>query len=523
MSMKILKTAMRILTGFRLYTTINIIGLTLSLACAMIVIRYIHREVTTDGFCPDLERTCFLVGEFPNRPPRLTGNSNRNRDPNFRDPLDDPCVEIYTSYMPFPEDYLIVDRQHYPVRTLVTDSTFLQVLPYPLLAGSGKLSSPTDAVLTQEIARRIFGSELPLGKTFTLSTGDVLTITGILGEPDTKTSLSFDMLVSSKLKKRWGRVDYSIARLVTGADVRQLNERNSEYMNLRQNSGVPVRYQLYPMKDFYFNHTIHTWSTSNNMFVQGNYANILVLAAVAGMLLIVGLFNFVNIYTVMMLRRAREFGVKKVYGAGKWKIFSQIWVENFFTVTIAMLFVWVLIELTGGLLESQFSIPPKSDAGFDWLLSVLILVFFPLLTAVHPAVKYFRALPITSLRSVSVGGHSVVSRTVFLFSQYVITFSLIVISSFFVKQLYFMLNADLGYRTKDVIQCRFLSDSSEEGYNADKVKKAEQTRRLINDRLSSCPLFENYASGDYPNIMERERKKYERARERPENLISKLP
>ncbi|KAA6310068.1 hypothetical protein EZS27_038563, partial [termite gut metagenome] len=280
--MKILKIAMRILTRFRLYTTINIIGLTLSLACAMIVIRYIHREVTTDGFCPDLERTYFLVGEFPNQSPRLTGNSDRNHDPNFCDPFDDPCVEIYTSYMPFPEDYLTVDRQHYPVRTLVTDSTFLQVLPYPLLAGSGKLSSPTDAVLTQEIARRIFGSEPPLGKTFTLSTGDVLTVTGILGEPDTKTSLSFDMLISSKLKKHWSRVDYSIARLVTGTDVQQLNERNDEYMNLMQYSGVPVRYQLYPMKDFYFNHTINRGNMLNKVFVQGNYTNILVLAVVAG-------------------------------------------------------------------------------------------------------------------------------------------------------------------------------------------------------------------------------------------------
>jgi ABC-type antimicrobial peptide transport system permease subunit len=220
------------------------------------------------------------------------------------------------------------------------------------------------------------------------------------------------------------------------------------------------------------------------------------------MLLIVGLFNFVNIYTVMMLRRAREFGVKKVYGAGKWKIFSQIWVENFFTATTAMLLVWALIELTSGLLESLFSIPSKSNAGFDWLLSILILVFFPLLTAIHPAVKYFRTSPITSLRSVSVGGHSVVSRTVFLFSQYVITFCLIVVSSFFVKQLYFMLNADLGYRTKDVMQCQFLSYSSEERHNADKFQKAEQTCRLIQDRLFSSPLFEKYATGDYPCIME---------------------
>ena len=66
------------------------------------------------------------------------------------------------------------------------------------------------------------------------------------------------------------------------------------------------------------------------------------------MLLLVGVFNFINIYTVIVLKRAREFGVKKVYGASGFQIFIQIYVENIYMVAAALLIIWMLIELQPG-------------------------------------------------------------------------------------------------------------------------------------------------------------------------------
>lgn len=68
--------------------------------------------------------------------------------------------------------------------------------------------------------------------------------------------------------------------------------------------------QFFPLKDFYFDKTVRVY---NNNIRKGNYNNILVLAVVTIALLIIGLFNFINIYTVMMLKRAREFGVKSIW------------------------------------------------------------------------------------------------------------------------------------------------------------------------------------------------------------------
>lgn len=122
-----------------------------------------------------------------------------------------------------------------------------------------------------------------------------------------------------------------------------------------------------------------------------------------------------------------------------------------------MLIIWMLIETSAGIFASVYAIPVKPDIVFDLSLSLILLFVLPLVTSVFPFLRYNYSSPITSLRSVNAGGNSIVSRAVFLFIQYVITFSLIVVALFFVRQLYTMLNADLGYQAKNIISCQFLS------------------------------------------------------------------
>lgn len=498
--MKIIRLAIRTLMRFPLYTVINITGLALSLACTLIIIRYIHQEVTVDHFCKDLDRTYLLTSEYHNRPKRLGGNSNPNRDRAFIDPLDDPAIELSSQYILNSEDFLIINEQRYNINTIITDSAFLQIINYPLLAGVSTLESPTDAILTKQLAKRLFGKENPLGKTFKHSTGQILTVAGIIDTPSTKASMVFDMLISINLQRIWSFMDYSIARIAPGTDINRLNQKNSKYMELTFNNGVPMRYQFFPLKEFYFDHTIDTYG---DIFQRGNKENISILSIVAILLLIIGLFNFINIYTVVTLKRAREFGVKKVYGAAKRQIFIQIYVENLFMTFIAVFFAWLLIEVTSKFVESHLSIPIQSDICFNSLLSAAILIILPLITTLYPYLKYNYASPITSLRSVNVGGQSIVSRVLFLSIQYIITFCLIVMATFFVKQLYFMLDADLGYRTKDIITCKFMHEISYYNLSDEERKKSIQQEdyilQVIEQKMDASPLFSEWCYGEVPS------------------------
>lgn len=503
--MKTIRLAWKALARFRTYTFINILGLALSLACVLIILRYIHQEVTVNHFCKDLENTYLLYIEYEDGRRTISSNEDRNNDPNFIDPLNDPSVLKSTRWINFPEDRITVGKQIYNVKTVVTDSVFLQILPYPSVSGISSLKSPNDAIITRRLAERLFGKENPIGKTMIYSTGDIVTVTGVIGEPTTKSFLDFDLIISERLQHSWSRLSNSLVQLIPGTDFKKLNVKNEKFMKLRCHMDAPTRLQFFPLKDFYFDKTVRVY---NNNIRKGNYNNILVLAVVTIALLIIGLFNFINIYTVMMLKRAREFGVKKVYGAGAKDVFAQIFTENFILTGMALCISWCIIEITGGMMEHVLRIPQTSNTEFSATLSVGILILLPLLTSIYPFIRYNYVSPSVSIRSVNAGGHSIVSRVLFLFVQYIITFVLIIVSLFFTKQVRFMLSADLNYTTKDIIQCQLYAERSSYDINIsdeewERRKQREKSNlAYIKEEMDHSPLFIRWEYGENPNQLD---------------------
>lgn len=505
--MNTIKFSWKALTRFRTYTFINILGLSLSLACVLIIVRYIHQELTVNHFCQDLDNTYLLYSEFQNGKRQLSGNEDRNNDPNFIDPLNNPAVVKSTRWINFAEDNLTIEKQRFSIKTIVTDSVFLQLMPYPILAGSPSLERPNDAIITHELAERLFGKNDPLGQTFVYSTGDVVTVSGVIGTPKTKSFLDFDLIISSQLQYTWARSSYSLVLLAQGNDIQQLNKKNEPFMQLICYKNKPMRLQFFPLKEFYFNKEIHTYEKEKSIFLHGNSANITVLWIVTLALLLIGLFNFINIYTVMMLKRAREFGIKKVYGAGGTTIFAQIFTENLLLGGIALFFSWFLIEISEGIMEQMLGIPRIHNHLFSTTLSLGMLLVLPLITSIYPFLKYNYTAPSVSIRSVNVGGHSIISRTLFLFVQYLITFVLIVVSLFFIKQVKFMLNADLGYSTKDIIQCRMNTERTSFDIKSDEEweksrQKEEHDIKEIKEKMNACSLFTTWEYGENPNQLD---------------------
>lgn len=499
--------AIRTLSRFRIYTMINIIGLAVSVAATLIIVRYIHQEITVDHFCKDLDQLHLLTIQRSNGRISLGDNTDRNKDPNFVNPLNNPEVEAYSYCVYYDNDHVIIDNHRYLANVLVTDSLFLRLIDYPVVAGIKNIERPDDAILTRKYARHIFGDEDPIGKQLISSAGYTLTIRGIVDEPSSKASIQFDMItpVNQGPHADWSRMGFCIARLAKGTDLKKFNEKISKPQSLRSYNLKPIQYRVTPLKDFYFNDTI---KSSSGAFQQGNKVHITILFVVACMLLLVGVFNFINIYTVVVLKRAREFGVKKVYGASGFQVFSQIYVENICMVAVALLIIWMLIETSAGIFASVYAIPVKPDITFDLSVSLILLFILPLVTSIFPFLRYNYSSPITSLRSVNVGGNSIVSRTVFLFLQYVVTFSLIVVSLFFVRQLYTMLNADLGYRVHNIITCQFLSyDTMNKRYASDEEWQKERDLELhkvqvIKQKMDACPLFTSWGYGEAPIELE---------------------
>lgn len=505
--MKVGISAIKSLFRFKVYTVINIIGLAVSVAATLIIIRYIHQEITVDHFCKELDQTYLLTVQRSNGNVLLSDNTDRNKDPNFIDPLNNPEIEGYSYCISVKDDYIITNEHRYQANVLVTDSLFLQLMDYPIITGIKSIQRPDDAIITRKYAQHLFGKENPLGKQLVSSAGCTLTIRGIVDEPSSKSSLQFDLITPINQGKNinWSRMGFCVVRLNKGTDVMKFNEKISKPMSLICYGHSPIQFYIYPLKEFYFDKHI---DSTGSYFLRGNKEHITILSIVACMLMLVGIFNFINIYTVIMLKRAREFGVKKVYGASGFQIFFQIYMENVLMVAFALLMIWMLIEITAGLFATVYAIPVKPDMVFDLSLSLLLLFGLPMITSIYPFLRYNYSSPITSLRSVNVGGQSIVSRALFLFVQYVITFSLIVVSLFFVRQLYAMLHADLGYQVKNIIMCQLLPDETmNKRYSSDEEWQKEHDNKLhkvqvIKQKMDGCPFFLTWEYGEAPINLE---------------------
>lgn len=452
-----------------------------------------------DHFCPELERTFLTTIINDKGKITLRGSADRNDDPNYKNPLADPRVEKFSRFILFKDDYVVTDNRRFTVQTMVADSLYLEMMPHPVVEGTSALRNPNDAIITRKLARRLFKGESPMGKTLKVSTGDWVTITGVIDEPATKASMTFELLLSYNLRTNWSRIDYELVQLHRAEDVAALNEKNRQPMELISYSKRPVYYQLTPLKGFYLNPAVHSFEP----VVRGNRTSLNILTVVAALLLLIGIFNYTNLHTVVMLRRAREFGIKKVFGANGRAVFLQLYFENFCIGAVALLFVWTLVEVTRSIVATWFEIPVVSDAAFDLGVSACLLFGMPLLTSIFPFVRYNYAAPTRSLRSIGRGGNSVVSRMAFLFIQYAITVSLVVVAVYFCRQLYYVLHYDLNYQKENIILCPlFARDTSYDIASEEEWQKQREKEKadieLVRRRMDESPLFTKWTYGELP-------------------------
>jgi ABC-type antimicrobial peptide transport system permease subunit len=320
------------------------------------------------------------------------------------------------------------------VNLLATDTAFLQILDYSVIAGERNIRRPEDVFLTETFAAKIFGKEDPLGKTLSYSTiNKTVTVAGIIRTPTYKSILSFDMLVASELNSGWDRTPQSLILLYPGVNYHDVNSRYSEFTDMKI-WGCGVRYMLFPWKDVYLNKHIDDYGT----FAHGNIVYVYILAGIGILLLLIGLVNYINIHSTVMMRRGREFGLKKVFGAEGYKIFAQLFVENLLLILVSLGIGFWLATALGTFVENAFDIRQYSNFRFDICLALVLTVTLPVAVSVAPYLRYQYFSPLRSLRTVNASSKSLFSRKFFLCFQYFITTGLIVVSLFFIKQLNFM-------------------------------------------------------------------------------------
>lgn len=432
--MKIILLAIRSLVRFRLYTIINILGLALSLACVIIISRYVYSEATTDHFNKKHEQLYLSLRHRGNSelPPVLCTTDNVLLKKNYINPLDIPEIEKRTSFVSLNNVEINADEKKFNAHVLATDTLFLQLLDYPVLEGDRArlLADPKEAVITSRFAQKLFGKENPVGKNIEYN-GNILTIKGITGKTETQSSLNFDLLISKELQWRWPPVNYyTIAQAFPGISATRINDRLKANHNADDTDNF--LFQVIPLDKLYMDKAV---DKGQNTFRQGNADSLKILSFVAILLLLIGVFNFIHISSVVIIKRSRELGMKKVFGARPVQLFIQLYAENLVLTAASLFLSWMIIEITNPMQINLLGISTVVGSSFNTILSLGLLIGLPLVITIYPFFNYSFRQTIRSLQGAVPEKNKMGTRSVFLIIQYGITCCLIISSLFFMKQL----------------------------------------------------------------------------------------
>ena len=496
--MKTLTYAIRFLNRSKAYTIINLLGLAFSLACCIILMRYLHREWTVDSHCIRPDEVVTVInknGEF--QFPVLQQNMLR-----FYKGLEDVVI---------PEDKIIEscefvlltdidfkkEEVSYNLDILAVDSTYFHFFEYPLLEGEARIDTPQDAVITKACAQRLFGKESAVGKVLKAFGKDV-TIRGIIDQPRCKSIMNFEILTSHKLTS-WSRIGGGWLRVLPSqVNLDTINAKTNVFGSVKPNAlhdNKNVRHEYIPWRKIYYNY----WTEKGETLNLGNRTYERMLIGVIIVLLLVAIINFINLYMVYMMKRQKEYGIKKVFGLQGCPLFLQIWLENILLAIASLLVAWLLVEITVPLCERLMNEPMKGYNLFDLLLSV-----FPIATSLYPFIKHNYLSPITSLRSVSGSRESIVIRMSFLFLQYAITLTLLIVAVYFNRHLQFLQDTPTGFRSEGILYAQLVNRNQFEHGSYERKNYEEIWKRQVSfyeQKLNECPFIEKWSPNHSESIL----------------------
>ena len=501
--MKTLTYAIRFLSRSKAYTIINLLGLAFSLACCIILMRYLHREWTVDSHCIRPDEVVTLINkngefQFPVSQQNMLRFYKGLEDVVIpEDKIIESCEFVLLTDIDFKKEEV-----SYNLDILAVDSTYFHFFEYPLLEGEARIDTPQDAVITKACAQRLFGKESAVGKVLKAFGKDV-TIRGIIDQPRCKSIMNFEILTSHKLTS-WSRIGGGWLRVLPSqVNLDTINAKTNVFGSVKPNAlhdNKNVRHEYIPWRKIYYNY----WTEKGETLNLGNRTYERMLIGVIIVLLLVAIINFINLYMVYMMKRQKEYGIKKVFGLQGCPLFLQIWLENILLAIASLLAAWLLVEITVPLCERLMNEPMKGYNLFDLQLSLVFLSVFPIATSLYPFIKHNYLSPITSLRSVSGSRESIVIRMSFLFLQYAITLTLLIVAVYFNRHLQFLQDTPTGFRSEGILYAQLVNRNQFEHGSYERKNYEEIWKRQVSfyeQKLNECPFIEKWSPNRSESIL----------------------
>ena len=450
-----IKTALRNIGKNKGFSLINMLGLSLGLASMMTLTMLVYQYYTTDNFHENKDRIYYLKTVMPD------GYSyGQTTFPLLYEiQKSSPEVEAATHTQSWNEPWLKYEDVEVQDRTIYVDSGFLEVFSFPLVEGNASLAlkEKHSIVISQKVARQLFGNEKALGKTITASDSINLTVTGVLDEIPANSSLKTEVILTVALL-------YDTPGFKEGAD--WYNTFAENYLLLRQGADPKLLDQKIDriVKQHYAPESkesrVITAPLSDLKKEAGPVIGSIITGAVvsAVFIVLVILANLLNLNTALVFSRTKEVAIRRMMGSGRSSIILQFFIENALIVTVSLLlglylFTQLLLPLVNNVIGGGFG-----QLSFQWQQDFRLVLFFILIaTLIALVAGGVPALYATSIKvSEAVKGKLIKAdgrgwlRSVFITVQFSMAVVLIGVALVLNSQIRFMKGASLGYSPENV-------------------------------------------------------------------------
>lgn len=469
-----LKIVFRHLSRQKLNTSLHIIGLTFGLSVCLIIALFIRYELSFDAYHEKADRTYRVISKW-----------TQNGKPNYHFSTPFPLANVirtevtglehvsfahpvYTKIVEVNPQKRFIDE-----RILAVEPEFLEIFKVETLKGDlyKTLRTPYQAALTESTAKKLFGNEDPIGKVFSFTVTDKFefTVGALIKDFPSNTHLPASMLVSYSYSEKFLQPNLDGWTYVSGTETLIVVPENSDmklilaqiktigdkHINAKENlPDFKSELEIQPLSEVHFNNSF----AGGGGWVQAVSASWLWFFGIIGIaVLVLACINFINLSTAQALTRAKEVGVRKSVGAGRFNLITQFLSEAWILTFISGIFAIALAQLAmpniNTLLDKKIS--------FDLIQSPMLLlfilaaaIFIGLTAGIYPAWVISKFNPSLTLKagSTSSGDHgSAWLRKSLVIAQFSISIGLLMVVLLISQQVNFLRSKNLGFSKDNVI------------------------------------------------------------------------
>ena len=441
----------------KMFSLINILGLTVGITCCLMIFLFIMNEFSFDKFHKN--------GANIYRIYRVGNTNGENRaipwvSPPYAQALQTDYPDaVQQTVRVMPDNDLVTYKNvsFNEKKIYLVDSNFFTFFSFRLLKGNPAkvLNDPLSIVMTASAAKKYFGNEDPIGKVVDFNKKMRLKVTGIAEDVPVNSHLDFDMVVpTSNWRNEWwfnqwpNNGLFVYLQLNPAVHPEQLQKLFPAFMDkylgkYYRESGFKMNLVMKPLNGIYFE-----GENPYDGVKHGSKKMVYIFMSIAVLILVIACINFMNLATARATDRSKEVGLRKVLGAVRRQLAWQFIFESLLFATIAAILALVLLQLIMPAYTNflGYKLPVYWNNAWIYIFVTGVIIVVGILAGSYPALLLSSFSPIESLKGkIKVGKHGAFFRKALVVFQFGVSVLLIISVTIVVKQMHYVRNTDLGF------------------------------------------------------------------------------